>query len=154
MDRAVAGGAIVSLPEEQQRTQSVKIAVVSNNGETISRHFGKARSYLVVTVENGEVVARELRSKASHEDFAGHQHGTPEPGQPRGYGHGSQAKHRAMTETIGDCDFLIAGGMGQGAFASLQAVGIETVMTDERDVSQAVERFIQGDLPNLTDRLH
>lgn len=144
----------MSLPEEQQRTQSAKIAVVSNDGETISRHFGKAHSYVVVTVQNGEVVARELRSKANHKDFAGHQHEAPEPGQPRGYGHGSQAKHRAMTDTIRDCDFLIAGGMGQGAFASLQAVGIETVMTDAHDVAEAVERFIQGDLPNLTDRLH
>ena len=132
----------------------MKVAVITNNGETISRHFGKARSYLVVTVVDGEVVAQELRPKASHENFAGHQHETPEPGQPRGYGHGSAAKHRAMTETIGDCDFLIAGGMGQGAFASLQAVGIETVMTDERDVLEAIERFIKGDLPNLADRLH
>lgn len=132
----------------------MKVAVITNNGETISRHFGKARSYLVVTVVDGEVVAQELRPKASHENFAGHQHEAPEPGQPRGYGHGSAAKHRAMTETIGDCDFLIAGGMGQGTFASLQAVGIETVMTDERDVLEAIECLIQGDLPNLADRLH
>ena len=144
----------MSLPEEQQRTQSVRIAVVSNDGETISRHFGKANSYLVVTVVDGEVVAQELRPKASHENFAGHQHETPEPGQPRGFGHGSAAKHRAMTETIGDCDFLIAGGMGQGAYQALREAGIETVLTDERDVSEAIQRYIQGDLPSLSDRLH
>lgn len=132
----------------------MKIAVVSDNGETISRHFGRARSYLVVTVEEGEVVARELRSKANHQDFADRQHEIRTPGTPRGFGSGSHDKHRAMTETISDCDFLIAGGMGQGAFSSLQAAGNETVMTDERDVSRAVERFVAGDLPNASDRLH
>jgi predicted Fe-Mo cluster-binding NifX family protein len=144
----------VSLPEEQQSTRAVKIAVVTNNGETISRHFGRARSYLVVTVEDGEVIAQELRPKANHDDFARHQHGADEPGRTRGYGHGSQAKHTAMAEAIGDCDLLIAGGMGQGAFESLQAVGIEPVITDERDISEAIRRFIQDDLPNRTELLH
>ncbi len=134
--------------------RSGKIALVTNNGETISRHFGRARFYLVATVEDGDVVARELRPKAGHDDFAGRGHEDHEPGQPRGYGHGAPAKHRAMTESILDCDVLIAGGMGQGAFASLRAAGIEPVLTDERDVSEAIERLVQGNLPNLLDRLH
>lgn len=144
----------MSIPEELQSTRAVKIAVVTNDGVTISRHFGRARSYLVVTLDDGEVVARELRPKVGHQEFGGHEHDTPEPGRPRGYGHDSAAKHRAMAETIGDCDFLIAGGMGQGAFESMQAVGIETVITDEHGVSEAIHRFARGDLPNKTDRLH
>ncbi len=144
----------MSVPGERLSTRVVKIAVVTNDGVTVSRHFGRARSYLVVTLEAGEVVARELRPKVGHEEFAGHDHGLAEPGQPHGYGHGSPAKHQAMAETIGDCDFLIAGGMGQGAFESMQAVGIETVITDEHGVSEAIQRFARGDLPNKTDRLH
>jgi len=132
----------------------MKIAVVSDDGETISRHFGRARSYLVVTVEEGEVVGRESRSKTNHQDFADRRHEIRTPGTPRGFGPGSQEKHRAMTETISDCDFLIAGGMGQGAFSNLEAAGIETVMTDERDVAKAIGLFIDGDLPNQRERLH
>jgi predicted Fe-Mo cluster-binding NifX family protein len=132
----------------------MKIAVVSDNGETVSRHFGRAGAYLVVTVEDGVVVARELRPKANHRDSSGHLHEIRGPGTPRGFGPGSAERHRAMTAAIGDCDYLIAGGMGHGAFSSLQAAGIETVMTDERDASRAIERLVAGDLPNVPSRLH
>jgi predicted Fe-Mo cluster-binding NifX family protein len=141
-------------PTDSNRTQALNIAVVTDGGETVSRHFGRARFYLVATIANGEVVARELRAKAGHEDFAGRGHGSHEPGEPRGYGHDAPAKHRAMTDSIRDCDVLIAGGMGRGALGALQAIGIETVITDERDISVAVGRYVRGDLPSLNDRLH
>lgn len=139
---------------ESPETRSTRIAVVTNDGETISRHFGRASFYLVVTIEDGRVIDRELRSKAGHDDFAGRGHESHEPGEPRGYGHGAAEKHLTMTQAILDCGVLIAGGMGQGASASLQAAGIQTVLTDERDVSKAIERFAQGNLANLLDRLH
>jgi predicted Fe-Mo cluster-binding NifX family protein len=132
----------------------VKIAIATNDGETVSRHFGRARSYLVATVRYGKVVAQELRPKAGHDDFGGRGNGTHEVGRPRGYGHGATDKHRAMTDPIRDCNVLIAGGMGQGAWEAVHAIGIEPVMTDERDVSRAIERFIRGDLPSRDDRLH
>jgi predicted Fe-Mo cluster-binding NifX family protein len=132
----------------------MKIAVVTNDGKTINRHFGRARFYLVVTMEGGRVIDRELRPKAGHDDFVGRGHESHEPGEPRGYGHGATKKHRAMTQAILDCGVLIAGGMGQGASASLQACGIQTVLTDERDISEAIERLVQGNLPNLLNRLH
>lgn len=37
--------------------RSVKIAAVSEDGVTISQHFGRAPFYVVVTVEEGKVVA-------------------------------------------------------------------------------------------------
>ena len=139
---------------ESPKFRSMKIAVVTNDGKTINRHFGRARFYLAVTMEGGRVIDRELRPKVGHDDFVGRGHESRVPGEPRGYGHGAAEKHRAMTEAILDCGVLIAGGMGQGAFASLQAAGIHTVLTDERDVSEAIERLVEGNLPNLVDRLH
>jgi predicted Fe-Mo cluster-binding NifX family protein len=44
--------------------------------------------------------------------------------------------------------------MGRGAFESLRKADIATVITDERNVALAIERFVRGDLPNLDDRLH
>lgn len=139
---------------ELPETRSIKIAVVTNTGETVSRHFGRARSYLVVTIDGGEVVARELRPKAGHDDFAGRGHETHERGEPRGYGHGAPAKHRAMTESILDCAVLIAGGMGQGAYQAVREAGIEIVMTEERDIETAIGLYLTGNLANVTDRLH
>ena len=36
----------------------MKIAAVTDDGKTISAHFGRARYYVVVTVEDGKVTER------------------------------------------------------------------------------------------------
>jgi predicted Fe-Mo cluster-binding NifX family protein len=41
----------------------MKIAVITDDGKTISQHFGHAPYYLVVTVENNKIIDRELRDK-------------------------------------------------------------------------------------------
>ena len=132
----------------------MKIAVVSEDGAHISQHFGRAPYYVVLTVEEGRVLARETRDKAGHRTFAAQHHDEPDAGGRRGYAPGSESKHRAMAETIADCQALIAGGMGWGAFESMRAHGIEPVVTDMHDVDEAALQYARGDLPNLMDRLH
>jgi predicted Fe-Mo cluster-binding NifX family protein len=132
----------------------MKIAVVSDDGETLSEHFGRAPYYVVVTVEDNRIRATETRPKAGHHTFADQPHPEPGPGGRRGYGAGSEARHQTMAETIADCQALIAGGMGWGAFESLRSFGIEPVVSDVRDIREAALRYAQGDLPNLMDRLH
>lgn len=122
----------------------MKIAAVSEDGVTVAQHFGRAPFYVVVTVEEGRVVASETRAKVGHRDFAGG--GAPDPGPA--------AKHRAMGEPIADCAALLAGGMGSGARAALQALGIEPVLTDQADIGTAATRYAAGDLPNLAGRVH
>ena len=107
----------------------MKIAAVSEDLSTVAQHFGRAPYYVVVTVEDGAVVGRETRAKASHRDFAGG--ADPGPG----------AKHQAMSQVIADCSALLAGGMGSGAFAALRAAGIEPVLTDEIDIDAAAVRL-------------
>jgi predicted Fe-Mo cluster-binding NifX family protein len=122
----------------------MRIAAVSEDGVTVAQHFGRAPCYVVVTVEEGRVVDRETRPKVGHHDFAGG--GRPDPGPA--------AKHQAMGVVIADCRALLAGGMGSGAFAGLQALGIEPVLTDEADIVAAAIRYAGGELPNLAGRLH
>src|SRR6056297_3090334 len=43
-----------------------KVAIPSNNGKSVSKHFGPTKCYTVVTLENGEVVNTETREKFSH----------------------------------------------------------------------------------------
>ena len=45
---------------------AMRIAAVTEDGITISQHFGRAPYYLVVTVENGKIVGRERRDKMGH----------------------------------------------------------------------------------------
>ncbi len=131
----------------------LKIAVVSDDGKTISQHFGYARQYVVVTVENGTVTGREVRPKTGHAGAQEHPvHDSP-TGR-HGYDAASQARHGQMLANITDCQLLIAGGMGWGARDSLKAAGIETIVTDAKEIDEAVRLYLEGKLKNLSERLH
>ncbi len=132
----------------------MKIAAVSEDGATISQHFGRAPLYVVVTVENGKIVSKENRDKAGHRTFAGGQHPEMAPGERHGYDAGAQSRHAAMAQSIDDCQVLIAGGMGSGAYDSLKSRGIETVITDISNIDEAVKLYLDGKLPNRMERLH
>jgi len=132
----------------------MKIAAISEDGVTISQHFGRAPLYVVVTVENGKIVSKEKRDKAGHHTFSGGQHPETAPGEKHGYDTGAQSRHAAMAQSIDDCKVLIAGGMGWGAYDSLKSRGIETVVTDVESIDEAVKLYLDGKLPNLMARLH
>jgi predicted Fe-Mo cluster-binding NifX family protein len=132
----------------------MKIAAISEDGTTISQHFGRAPLYVVVTVEDGKITNRETRNKAGHHTFAA-QHDVPlAPGERHGYDVGSQAKHASMAETITDCQVLIAGGMGWGAYENLKSRGVEPVVTDVENIDEAVQFYLVGRLHNMMERLH
>jgi len=44
----------------------MKIACITDDGQTISQHFGRASHYMVVTVEQGQIVDHEMREKRMH----------------------------------------------------------------------------------------
>jgi predicted Fe-Mo cluster-binding NifX family protein len=132
----------------------LKIAAVSEDGVTICQHFGRAPLYVVVTVEDGKVVGKETRSKAGHHTFALEETHAEVAGQPHGYDAASQGKHATMAANIADCQVLLAGGMGWGAYESLQSYKIEPIVTDVEDIDAAVAAYLDGSLPNLFARLH
>ena len=90
----------------------MKIAAVSEDGVTISQHFGRAPFYVVLTVKDDTIILREKRDKICHTQFAGEPHVWH--GAPAAPGHGfepeSQKRHASMAETIADCDVLLARG--------------------------------------------
>jgi len=132
----------------------MKIAIISDDKVNIGQHFGRAPYYIVVTIAEGNIVARETRSKAGHQTFAAHEPAKLAPGERHGYEAGSQARHESMAEDILDCQVLLAGGMGWGAHEAMTGYGIETIATDVRDIDEAVELYLAGKLTNLMDRLH
>jgi predicted Fe-Mo cluster-binding NifX family protein len=131
----------------------LKIAVISDDEVSISQHFGRAPYYVVLTVEEGKIVDSETRPKAGHHTFGAQGHPKLAPGERHGYDAGSQAKHRSMADTITDCEALIAGGMGWGAYESLKGYGIQPIITDVGDIREAVQRYLDGNLTNLMERL-
>jgi predicted Fe-Mo cluster-binding NifX family protein len=132
----------------------MKIAAISDDGVHISQHFGRAEMYVVLTVEDGQILAEETRPKLGHGAFVSQPHADLDAQGRHGFGAGAQSRHQQMAEAIGDCDVLIAGGMGWGAYESLKGYGIRPIVTDMPDIREAVRRYLEGELPDLMERLH
>lgn len=152
-----------------------KIAVVTDDGKTISMHFGRAAHYLVFTVEDGAITSTELRDKMGHRQFSqeqhvhtqdaesahdhdhdhdhehghGHQHG-----EGHGFGAGAARKHALMVEAITDCEAVLVRGMGRGAYLAMQEANITPIVTDIPDAEAAVKAYIAGDIVDHTEKLH
>jgi predicted Fe-Mo cluster-binding NifX family protein len=131
----------------------MKIAAVTNDGLTISQHFGRATYYAVLTVEDGEIVKREMRDKLGHSHFVG-QEREHESGQPHGFGPEAQDRHTQMIGAIQDCQVLLARGMGWGARKSLEAAGITAILTDIGDIEAAIKAYLAREIVDHTELLH
>ncbi len=136
----------------------MKIAVVTDNQTTISQHFGRAHYYLVFTVEDGQVVQQELRDKLGHDQFQHeeHSHHDHDHGHQQGHGFGqhSQDKHSRMMANLTDCQVLLAGGMGMGAHANLEAIGVRPILTSVREIDAALQAYLAGELADQPRLLH
>jgi len=135
--------------------EKMNIAVVTDNGTTISQHFGRAKYYEVLHIENGEVVKRERRKKKGHQDFYAmenkHNH---VPGEQHGVDAASHNKHVSMAEAINDCQILLARGMGNGAYQSMSQLNIKPILTDIKNIDEAVRAVINESITNHTEKLH
>lgn len=59
-----------------------------------------------------------------------------------------------MFENIKDCDIVLTGGMGRGAYLDLQNLGIKTIVTDIVDIETAVQAIMDDTIINHTEKLH
>lgn len=157
-EREEHGGRHFSL-EYMKKELTMKVAVITDDGKNISEHFGRAPYYLVLTIEEGKIVNREMRDKMGHNQFSAESHvEVSQIKDPPEAGHGmdsvSHNKHISMAETIADCKALLCGGMGMGAYESMRRLNIQPVVTDLRDIETAVQAFIDGKLIDHTELLH
>jgi predicted Fe-Mo cluster-binding NifX family protein len=130
----------------------MKIAVITDDGKSISQHFGRAQYYSVLTIEDGKIVNREMRSKLGHNQFSG------EPHEHHGTSHGLDAashdRHSQMAGTISDCQVILCGGMGTGAYQSMRMLNIQPIVTDYQDIDAAVQAYMDGTIQDHTEKLH
>jgi predicted Fe-Mo cluster-binding NifX family protein len=147
-----------------QWSKTMKIAAVTDDGVLISPHFGRATQYLVLTVEDGQIVTRETRPKPGHREFAReHVHDGPEhhahehhghSSQGHGFGQHAEGKHRRMFAPVLDCQVVLARGMGRGAYLGLQQAGLRPVITDIPEIEKAALAAAAGTIVDHRDRLH
>ncbi len=134
----------------------MKVAIVTNDGEYVSQHFGRSRYYKIYTINNNEIKHVEMRERGTGH-FA--QQNSPAPQETHehhvdpqgrhGFSPEAQSKHAMMAREIADCDVLIAGGMGAGAYENFKAAGLKVILTDIAWIEEAVTALMEGKLKNL-----
>lgn len=132
----------------------MKIAVITDDGKLISQHFGRAAYYLVCTIEDGKVTAKEMRDKLGHTHLSNESHGDNQSSAGRGMDPASHDKHLRMADVISDCTALICGGMGMGAYNSMRSLNIQPIVTDQSDIDEVVQAYINGSLIDHSELLH
>lgn len=132
----------------------MKIAAITEDGKSISQHFGRAHYYMVLTVEGGKIINREMREKLGHAQFRSEEHDHSESGGRHGYGHAANHRHGRMAEAITDCEAVLCRGMGVGAYENMKVRGIRPVVTDIADIDEAVLAYANGQIVDHIEKLH
>jgi predicted Fe-Mo cluster-binding NifX family protein len=132
----------------------MKIAAITDNGKTISLHFGQAQYYLVATVENGQIVHREMRDKINHAQLQAEGQDHEEAGQKHGFGPAADNRHGRMAASIADCEAVLCRGMGMGAYESMKSRNIRPVVTEIADIDEAVLAYVKGQIVDHIEKLH
>ncbi len=133
------------LPSEMEVvSKSMKVGIVTDDGVSVSPHFGMARHYLVIEIENGVVKGKEMRMKASHQPGRGVAHHAGNEG----------SLHNDMLSNVRDCQALVARGMGRPMYESILQAGIKPYVTGRSSIDDVVQAFVNGTLDNLVERLH
>jgi predicted Fe-Mo cluster-binding NifX family protein len=123
-----------------------KIAFPTDDGETISRHLGEARFYLVAMVdEDGEAnFERRGKPRRAHE-----QSGRERQQDGRHAGGGP-----TLFAPIVDCQALISGGMGDSAYRHATSQGLEVILPADEKIMVALEGYLAGTLVSDMRRVH
>ncbi len=117
------------------------MAVASDDGKTISRHFGRAEFYVVYEILEGAVKSKQTRPKVAHKQ-----------GMMGEQDHASL--HEKMLSNVKDCEALIAGGMGSPMYQAIKALGIRPFLTEKTHADDAVQAYIRGILDDHEEKLH
>lgn len=125
------------------------IAIATDDGTTVSSHFGRARFYEVLNFSDGKVTKRERREKAGHHSFvqaAGeHEHHSGEAHEDR---------HQTMVSPVLDCQAVVVRGMGQGAVEHLRRSNLLPVLTELHTIDEVIAAIAAGTLDNDPGRIH
>ncbi len=131
----------------------MKIAIASNDKINVEDHFGGS-NIVVITIEDGKILNKELREKVGHNNYSKEEHHPQTDASGKhGFGYEADKRHKAMFETLKDCHVLISGMMGTGVYKYLKDSGIKIILTNIKNVEKAVNLYIEGKLEHNISKL-
>lgn len=110
-----------------------RIAVATADGVSVCDHLARSREFVVVEIAEGAVRSRDIRGREN----------------------GACGNHKSFLELAEGCRAVICGGIGQGAWDSLKAGGIEPVVlaSGSCTIDNAVDGYIAGTLATTGERV-
>ncbi|GAB4333212.1 MAG: NifB/NifX family molybdenum-iron cluster-binding protein [Bacteroidales bacterium] len=127
----------------------MKIAVPSDDRIHISGHFGRAKGFLIVQTDRDKIVSKEYvqNTFTGHARGMHHEHGDDHDHHHHHHAHGhGHHSHAGIFEALGDCEVVIAGGMGRRLYDEFVERNIKVFVTREKDVEEAVRLFLAEQL--------
>lgn len=112
----------------------MKIAVTSQNRKIITEHAGRCRNFWIFTVDDSQIIDRQLLELAKEQSF--HESSVHEP------------------HPLDDIDVLITAGMGSGMVRRLARKSIKGLVTKENDPETAVALYLKGELKAVEANPH
>ena len=95
-------------------------------------HLARAGSFIVMEVQDGLIAGRTTRTRDS----------------------GACGNHKTFVEMLEGCDAVICGGIGQGAYDSLRAHGVKSVVAKSRhEIEEAAKLYLEGKLATTEERV-
>ena len=101
----------------------MKIAVTSQNRNTVTEHAGACRKFWIFTVKDNKILTKQLLELPREQSF---RESDPHAEHP-----------------LDDIDILITAGMGSGLAQRLKRKGIQALLTDVSDPVDAVNQVLQ-----------
>ena len=104
----------------------MKIAVTSENRQTVTNHAGRCRKFWVYETEYADVVGKHLVELPGEQHF-----------------------HDAFPSSLRDINVLITGGLAGSLRYYLKQQGVQAVATQESDPDRAVTAWLNGTLDEM-----
>ncbi|TWU44317.1 Dinitrogenase iron-molybdenum cofactor [Novipirellula aureliae] len=124
----------------------MKIAVASNDGVSISQHFGRSKCFIVFDVQNKNVENETVRSNTHTAHAKGECDGH------HNHEHNHEHSHADIAAALSDCTAVLCYGMGWRAAEALRDSGTEPFVIDGQITPrEAVEQYVTGHLKPASD---
>jgi predicted Fe-Mo cluster-binding NifX family protein len=109
-----------------------RIAFSTIDGVSVCDHLAHSAAFVVLEIEDGREVSRSVRTREA----------------------GPCGNHKSFIEMLEGCDAVICGGIGQGAFNSLNAGGIRPVVAaSPGTIADAAREYLAGSLATTDARV-
>ncbi len=115
----------------------MKVAIASDDGKMISSHFGRALGFVIFNLDEKRIINQEYRNNLG-----------------KSKGECGSCDHATMINNIKDCQVVISYGMGQKIYQDLIKNKISAIVTEEKNVKDAINKFMDFTLKNRLDKLH